>query len=252
MTAGRMLPAVGLAGALAGGQLLAISALRAADAWQPVVAAGVAAAGWMLLAGGSGRPRDAVRAVRAGGVEIWLGYAAAALAVLSYAPGLYAAGVQAVLAAALAGVRRRPAAPNDGAALPWRGAHALVGAVVAVFAVTAFGALEDVFPFSRFPMYSVAMDSPFDTDRIVFRGYAADGAVRELPASSSRQVLLKLGGWRDGQVSPALRRLADGMRERYGMARVEVVRERQRVAQYPAPPGMEVVRSRTLYEANGS
>ncbi len=63
-----------------------------------------------------------------------------------------------------------------------------LAAFVATSVVTSGLALDDVYPLSRYPMYSAARVGQYEVAQVTFSGVAADGSLVGLGRPASRQV----------------------------------------------------------------
>lgn len=260
--AARAVRSLGLGLLVFGGHLLVLLAVaelrhgrspRAMYEWW-LAAVVLLAVGWVLASGGSGHLQGILR--QALGVDG--GVAGVALAqVAAIAVGLdfmrrgvvspKSAAAFAVLTACVGvayhavGSRHLVESPPpslDGRWWP----NLLIATLLAGSVATIGLQLPDVFPLSRYPMFSSPRFDPYVVERVRF--LVADGpdAGRQLPLPASRLVLLDLASRGDGE----LRALAAGLADKHDVGAVRAVIEEARLLPHPAPPATEFIAVREV------
>lgn len=217
-----------------------------------VGAAAATAAGWALLSGGSHHPSTVGATLVGAARTLRPGVVVGAVLVTSLMPavtdGLGRTSLPAIVAGGqvvLVAVVLRSSAHRDGPpspVRPWAPASALVSGFLAASLMTSAFGLDDVYPFSSYPMYSAARVGEYQVERVTFEAFTEEGDRVPLRRPASRQVLRRLVAAEDHD---RLTRMAHEATRGRSYARVEVATERVRVAPYPAPVGVEIV-ERTL------
>jgi hypothetical protein len=256
----RFRASAGLALAWGGSQVFALLALasfrRDAIEWPPALVLGAVAAtaaGWVLLGGGR-IGVSAVRVTLAATRRCWWGLVAGSVGVVAVLPVLAAelgtsslAAVvppaQVVLVAGVIGATWTRTAPVP-PARPWVIPSTALAAFVAVSLATSALALDDVYPLSRYPMYSAPRVGQYEVEQVTFSGVTDDGGEVDLRRPASRQVLLRLAD--DGDVDQLGELAIQVARERFD--RVIVARERVAITRHPEPVAREELERHVVVE----
>jgi hypothetical protein len=250
----------GLALTWGGSQVIALLAVgssrRDAVAWPPALILGAVAAtaaGWVLLGGGRMGP-SALRATLGATRRLWWGLVAGSVGALATVPLLTSAlgtsslaavapPAQVVLVASVIGATRTRTAPVP-QARPWVVSSAGLAAFVAVSLTTSALALDDLYPLSRYPMYSAPRVGQHEVEQVTFSGVTSDGGEVDLGRPASRQVLLRLAD--DGDLDQLGELAIQVARERFD--RVIVAREKVAITRHPEPVALEELERQVVVE----
>jgi hypothetical protein len=257
--------ASGVAALLVGGQVLAllvvlglVSGVRPARLHQWWLAATVAVAvGWVLASDGRLGLRPVVRTIRRATGLGWVTILLAGAVTVGVVPAVIrqagstgrtatagAVVLQLVLATVYGlWVRDRVPGGAPQRMAPRGVANLAVVSFLAMSAVTVALKLPDIYPLSRYPMYSGVRLDPYTATQVRFVGVEEGGREVDLPPPGSRNVLVQLAA--DGDVE-RLRELAAQVQAQRGVAGVRVVLEESRIAPYPAPASIEQVSGEEL------